>query len=103
MIEMSDQMRKELDAVLTPEQLAAIKRSEVDDMVWVSLSTPRTLKELGTTAQQQKELRRLNEERFTLVTTYYSPWLHRDVGEEALKNPHARAAGKIPAGSGPLR
>jgi hypothetical protein len=81
-VQMGDQMRKEIAALLTPEQLAAIKRITWEEHAAYSLLLPKNLKDLGVTDEQKKEINRLNDEKWDTSGSIHK--LAAELGEQSL-------------------
>ena len=61
--DLEKEIRRQIEAVFTPEQLATLKEIALQKAELQSLRTSRTLAEIAATEQQKEELRRLREEK----------------------------------------
>ncbi len=59
--EMEKDTRKQIDKVLTPQQLAALQKSILDDAATTALASSWMLKHIDASAEQQRALRRLGD------------------------------------------
>jgi hypothetical protein len=80
--ELGKQMRREVDAVLTPQQLATLKKLSADQRSLSLLTLPIILTKIDATQKQQEELRRLSDRR-PKVESALLPEI-RETGEKAL-------------------
>jgi hypothetical protein len=76
--DLSNQLRRQIEALFTPEQLAMLKKTALRKLEMQSLRNPLTLSELP--AAKQQELRRLHEER-----TWINWQVNQATGAELLK------------------
>ncbi|MGD0516837.1 MAG: hypothetical protein ABSA26_04815, partial [Thermoguttaceae bacterium] len=82
---LGEQMRGEIDSLLTPEQLATLKKISLDENLSMSLTAPRILKQIEATQDQRKELSRLEGERHDITSPIGFPPYIREIGEKALQ------------------
>lgn len=84
MIEMGKQMRAEIDAVLTPQQLSEFNNLAFEDRLVISLGIPLIQEKIDVNDQQQKEIRRLCAESFNQKMMRSSQSMC-ETGEKALQ------------------
>ena len=79
--ELGKDIVRQVDAVLTPAQLAVLKKTALQRKAYAALMEPDTeiLKFIGATPEQVAKLRRLGEEQLTPNLEFY-----RETGEKAL-------------------
>ena len=81
LLELGKRMRVEIDAVLTPQQLATLKKITTDQYLSAVVTIPRILKEIDASQKQQDELRRLRDERGKMLALQTSI---REAGKKSL-------------------
>ena len=84
----SNELRRQIEALFTPEQLATLKKIALQKLELQSLRNPRTLSELAATDQQKAELRRLHGEN---VDSVAGSSIHRGGTAETSHPAAARA------------